>query len=69
MITTAADSTSIRTKALRDADTTGQPHSLDRYLIESVESGGLLAVVDTTSHRTYWRRPCIGTVARTSTAW
>ena len=46
MILTAADSTSIRTKALRDADTTGQPHSLDRYLIESLDSGGRLAVVE-----------------------
>ena len=46
MIMTAADATSIRTKALRDADTTGQPHSFDRYVIEGVESGGLLAVVE-----------------------
>jgi mannose-6-phosphate isomerase-like protein (cupin superfamily) len=46
MIITAADATSIRTKALRDADTTGQPHALDRYLIEGGESGGLIALVE-----------------------
>jgi hypothetical protein len=28
MIITAADASSIRTRALRDADTTGQPHYL-----------------------------------------
>jgi mannose-6-phosphate isomerase-like protein (cupin superfamily) len=45
MVITAADTASIRT-TLRDADTTGRPHSLDRYLIEGVQLGGLLAVVE-----------------------
>ena len=46
MIITAADATSIRIKALGDADTTGEPHSFDRYLIEAFESDGLIAVVE-----------------------
>jgi mannose-6-phosphate isomerase-like protein (cupin superfamily) len=46
MIITAADATSIRTRALREADTTGRPHSFDRYVIETFESDGLLAVVE-----------------------
>jgi mannose-6-phosphate isomerase-like protein (cupin superfamily) len=46
MIITAADATGIRTKVLREADATGHPHSLDRYLIESGESGGLVALVE-----------------------
>ena len=46
MIITAADAASIRTKVLRDADTTGEPHSFDRYLIEGAESSELLAVVE-----------------------
>ena len=33
-------------ESLRDTDTTGQPHSFDRYVIEGIESGGLLAVVE-----------------------
>ena len=46
MIITAADATGIRTKVLRKADTTGHPDSLDRYLIEGTESGGLVALVE-----------------------
>jgi mannose-6-phosphate isomerase-like protein (cupin superfamily) len=46
MIITGADATSIRTKVLREADTTGRPHSVDRYLIEGGESGGLVALVE-----------------------
>ena len=46
MIITGADATSIRTKVLREAHTTGRPHSLDRYQIEGGESGGLVALVE-----------------------
>ena len=46
MIITAGDTTNVLTKVLREAETTGPPHSFDRYLIEGFESAGLLALVE-----------------------
>ena len=60
--------TKIKIKTRRDFEATGDPDSaVDRYLIDSVDSGGLIAVVEQEWHRGCWRRRCTSTAEKTNT--